>query len=33
MVKNITFNDGNSIPQLGYGVWQIEDNEIGRAHV
>ena len=20
MVKNITFNDGNSIPQLGYGV-------------
>ena len=26
MVKNITFNDGNSIPQLGYGVWQIEDN-------
>ena len=22
----ITFNDGNSIPQLGYGVWQIEDN-------
>ena len=26
MVKNITFNDDNSIPQLGYGVWQIEDN-------
>lgn len=26
MVKNITFNDGNSIPQLGYGVWQVEDN-------
>jgi len=26
MVKNIMFNDGNSIPQLGYGVWQIEDN-------
>ena len=26
MVKNITFNDGNSIPQLGYGVWQIKDN-------
>ena len=26
MVKSITFNDGNSIPQLGYGVWQIEDN-------
>ena len=26
MAKNIMFNDGNSIPQLGYGVWQIEDN-------
>jgi 2,5-diketo-D-gluconate reductase A len=21
----LTFNDGNSIPQLGYGVWQVED--------
>jgi len=24
-VPNVTFNDGRSIPQLGYGVWQIED--------
>jgi len=23
---NLTFNDGNSIPQLGYGVWQVEDD-------
>lgn len=23
---NLTFNDGNTIPQLGYGVWQVEDN-------
>ncbi|MCA4134463.1 aldo/keto reductase [Arthrobacter sp. M4] len=23
---NLTFNDGNAIPQLGYGVWQVEDN-------
>lgn len=22
----LTFNDGNTIPQLGYGVWQVEDN-------
>jgi 2,5-diketo-D-gluconate reductase A len=21
----LTFNDGNQIPQLGYGVWQVED--------
>jgi 2,5-diketo-D-gluconate reductase A len=21
----LTFNDGNTIPQLGYGVWQVED--------
>lgn len=21
----LTFNDGNTIPQIGYGVWQIED--------
>ncbi|MDO5743201.1 MAG: aldo/keto reductase [Micrococcaceae bacterium] len=21
----LTFHDGNSIPQLGYGVWQVED--------
>ena len=24
-VPNVTFNDGRSIPQLGYGVWQVED--------
>ncbi|OFI38647.1 oxidoreductase [Arthrobacter sp. SW1] len=23
---DLTFNDGNSIPQLGYGVWQVEDD-------
>ncbi|WDF33749.1 aldo/keto reductase [Arthrobacter agilis] len=23
---NLTFNDGHTIPQLGYGVWQVEDN-------
>ncbi|KNC20032.1 oxidoreductase [Arthrobacter sp. RIT-PI-e] len=23
---NLTFNDGLTIPQLGYGVWQVEDN-------
>ncbi|WP_269929266.1 aldo/keto reductase [Kocuria massiliensis] len=23
---NITFNDGQQIPQLGYGVWQVEDD-------
>lgn len=22
----LKFNDGHSIPQLGYGVWQVEDN-------
>ena len=22
---NLTFNDGNKIPQLGYGVWQVEN--------
>jgi 2,5-diketo-D-gluconate reductase A len=22
----LTFNDGNSIPQLGYGVWQVADD-------
>ena len=24
-VPNVKFNDGRTIPQLGYGVWQIED--------
>ena len=23
---NVILNDGNSIPQLGYGVWQVEDD-------
>jgi 2,5-diketo-D-gluconate reductase A len=23
---HLTFNDGHTIPQLGYGVWQVEDN-------
>ena len=26
-VPNITFNDGNSIPQLGFGVWQVGNDE------
>jgi 2,5-diketo-D-gluconate reductase A len=25
-VKNLTFNDGLTIPQLGFGVWQVEDD-------
>ncbi|MDO5661061.1 MAG: aldo/keto reductase [Brachybacterium sp.] len=25
-VPTIPFNDGNSVPQLGYGVWQVEDD-------
>lgn len=24
-VPNLTFNDGKTIPQLGYGVWKVED--------
>ncbi len=42
-VPNVKFNDGRSIPQLGYGVWQIEDEvaekivstalEIGYRHI
>jgi 2,5-diketo-D-gluconate reductase A len=24
--RELTFNDGNTIPQLGYGVWQVEDD-------
>ena len=28
----LTFNDGNTIPQLGYGVWQVEDDvELGKG--
>lgn len=32
---NLTFHDGATIPQLGYGVWQVDDNTaedvVGRA--
>ncbi|MFP5368100.1 MAG: aldo/keto reductase, partial [Actinomycetes bacterium] len=32
---NLTFNDGRTIPQLGYGVWQVDDSTaedvVGRA--
>src|SRR5215207_7024646 len=30
-VPNITLNDGNTIPQLGFGVFQIEPNETAEA--
>lgn len=26
-IPQITLNDGNTIPQLGFGVWQVEDDE------
>lgn len=26
-IPQISLNDGNSIPQLGFGVWQVPDNE------
>ena len=26
-IPNITLNDGNTIPQLGFGVWQVPDDE------
>lgn len=26
LTPTLTFNDGNTIPQLGYGVWQVEDD-------
>ena len=29
----LTFNDGNTIPQLGYGVWQVEDDVAEKAVV
>lgn len=25
-VPTVSFNDGRSVPQLGYGVWQVEDD-------
>ncbi|MDF2799656.1 MAG: dkgA, partial [Devosia sp.] len=30
-VPNISLNDGNSIPQLGFGVWQVPNNEVQAA--
>ncbi len=30
-IPNITLNDGNSIPQLGFGVFQIEPDETAEA--
>lgn len=30
-MNNIRLNDGNSIPQLGYGVWQISNAEASSA--
>ncbi|MGW6375646.1 aldo/keto reductase [Rhodococcus sp. NPDC055112] len=26
-LPNVTLNDGNTIPQLGFGVWQVPDDE------
>ncbi len=31
VVPNITLNDGNTIPQLGFGVFQIEPKETAEA--
>src|SRR5215217_3046028 len=31
MVPDITLNDGNTIPQLGFGVFQIEPDETAEA--
>jgi 2,5-diketo-D-gluconate reductase A len=30
-IPQTTFNDGNSIPQLGFGVWQVPDDEAAPA--
>lgn len=30
-VKNIELNDGNSMPQLGFGLWQVPDQETEKA--
>src|ERR671921_1521078 len=30
-VPNITLNDGNTIPQLGFGVFQIEPKDTAKA--
>ncbi|MGW5051823.1 aldo/keto reductase [Actinokineospora sp. NPDC004072] len=28
MVPNVTLNDGATIPQLGFGVWQVPDDQV-----
>lgn len=30
-IPTIALNDGNVIPQLGFGVWQVPDDEVARA--
>lgn len=30
-VPSVTLNDGNTIPQLGFGVWQVSTDDITRA--
>ncbi|MCG8918835.1 aldo/keto reductase [Actinokineospora sp. PR83] len=30
-VPNVTLNDGTTIPQLGYGVWQVPQDEVTAA--
>ena len=30
-VPSIQLNDGNSIPQLGFGVWQVPNDEVTEA--
>lgn len=30
-IPDISLNDGNSIPQLGFGVWQVPNDEVGDA--
>lgn len=30
-VPDITLNDGNTIPQIGFGVWQVPNDEVAEA--
>ncbi|MCW2940602.1 MAG: oxidoreductase of aldo or keto reductase family,subgroup 1 [Actinomycetia bacterium] len=30
-VPEVTLNNGVRMPQLGFGVWQVPDDEAGRA--
>ncbi len=30
-IPTISLNDGHAIPQLGFGVWQVPDDEVGAA--